>query len=163
MRRSTITTFVYNSEEVFTLKRNINTLLFTNIKYLRKKHKLSQEELSESLHLARSTYSSYETGSKLPDLQTLCALSAFYGISIDSLVNIDMSKGLYNQIYCSETYQELASIAKFYQSLSAPSKIFITQHLGLSALEISDCSKLAASPASLYAAQLLRQPEPLHK
>ena len=45
--------------------------------------------MANTIHLARSTYSTYETGAKIPDLQTIDAISSLYGINFEDLVNRD--------------------------------------------------------------------------
>jgi transcriptional regulator with XRE-family HTH domain len=57
-----------------------------NLKALRKRKKISQEELANDLGLTRSSYSGYENGVAEPNLQTLLKFSDFYSISIDKIV-----------------------------------------------------------------------------
>ena len=105
--------------------------LHKNIRLLRTAHGISQEELASTIHLTRSTYSAYESGAKVPDLQTLDALVALYDISFDSLVNYDLSDGLINRICFMEENKELALLLNAYQSLSISSKFLISQRLNL--------------------------------
>lgn len=109
---------------------NLETLQ-KNMKLLRTARGISQEELADAIYLARSTYSAYETGVKPVDLQTLDALSAIYNISLDSLVNYDLSKGLFHRIYLSRENESLANLLNDYQSLSVASKALIIQRLDL--------------------------------
>jgi transcriptional regulator with XRE-family HTH domain len=64
----------------------------SNLKAIRKRKKLSQEDVSKTLHLFRSTYSGYENGVAQPNLELLVALSDFYQISIDYLLREDFEK-----------------------------------------------------------------------
>lgn len=57
-----------------------------NLRSLRETNGYSQEYVSRQIHIARQTYSVYETGKRTPDLSTLLCLSAFYNISLDQLV-----------------------------------------------------------------------------
>ena len=109
-----------------TIDRNT---LHKNLKLLRTMHSISQEDLSSAIHLARSTYSAYETGAKTPDLQTLDALAALYDISFDSLVNYDLSEGLLNRIYFANDNKEAIDLLNSYQGLSVSSKFLIAQRL----------------------------------
>lgn len=104
-------------------------ILHRNLKLLRMAHNISQEELAATIHLARSTYSAYETGTKTPDLQTLDALTAIYDISFDSLVNYDLSEGIINKIYFTGENREMADLLNSYQALSVSSKFLIAQRL----------------------------------
>lgn len=54
---------------------------------LRHQQKLTQKQLSEKLNIGRTTYSYYETGSRIPDLETLLLIANYYKININDLVN----------------------------------------------------------------------------
>lgn len=56
------------------------------LKYLREHQELSQAEVSAKLNMPKSTYSRYETGASEPNLKTLKALSKFFDVSIDYLL-----------------------------------------------------------------------------
>lgn len=106
-------------------------LLSRNIKLLRTIHGISQEELSDDICITRSTYSAYETGAKIPDLQTIDALAAIYDIGFESLVNHDLSRGLLNRIYLSSSDRQLAALLNNYESLSVASKNVVTERLDI--------------------------------
>lgn len=55
-------------------------------KYLRKREKLTQEELAKKLHLNQTTLSKWEKDKSIPDIETLIKLANFYNCSIDYLV-----------------------------------------------------------------------------
>ena len=65
-----------------------------NLKYLRSTRypNYSQREIAQKLNISRSAYSRYEKGIYLPPLWVLRVVAAFYGISLDELVNEDMKK-----------------------------------------------------------------------
>lgn len=62
-----------------------------NIKQLRKRRKRTQEDVATGLNMKRSTLSGYENDVAEPGLETLMSLSKYFGISIDTLVNTDLS------------------------------------------------------------------------
>jgi transcriptional regulator with XRE-family HTH domain len=64
----------------------------TNIKLLRKRLKMSQEEVAQALSWTRSTYSGYENGVAHPSLEGMVQLSDFYKVSIDVLLKKDFSQ-----------------------------------------------------------------------
>lgn len=64
----------------------------SNLKALRKRKKLSQEEVAKSLNLFRSTYSGYENGVAQPNLENLLILSDFYQVSTDFLLRENFEK-----------------------------------------------------------------------
>ncbi len=63
-----------------------------NLKLLRKRKKLSQEELSNALGLTRSSYSGYENGVAEPNLENLIKFSEFFNLSLDKLIKLDLNK-----------------------------------------------------------------------
>ena len=65
---------------------NYNDNIRKNLIYLRKNKKLTQMELAEQIGYSDKTVSKWETGESLPNIDTLCALADFYGVTLDSLV-----------------------------------------------------------------------------
>ena len=57
-----------------------------NIYELRKREKLSQEEIAEKINVSRQTISNWETGQTVPDLYQAKELANILNISIDELV-----------------------------------------------------------------------------
>lgn len=55
---------------------------------LRQSHNLTQKQLCENLNIGRSTYSYFETGSRLPDIETLVMFANYYDISVDQLLGL---------------------------------------------------------------------------
>jgi transcriptional regulator with XRE-family HTH domain len=62
-----------------------------NLKYLRKKLGLTQEELAIKIGTTRPAIGSYEEGRAAPKIQALQELAKFYRVSIDQLINEDLS------------------------------------------------------------------------
>ncbi len=52
----------------------------------RKKHGLSQEQLAEQLNVTRQAVSKWESGTALPDVQNIIALSALFDVPTDYLL-----------------------------------------------------------------------------
>ncbi len=52
---------------------------------LRQLHNLTQKQLCEALSIGRSTYSYFETGSRMPDIETLILIARYYKVSLDEL------------------------------------------------------------------------------
>ncbi|MBK7128809.1 MAG: helix-turn-helix domain-containing protein [Crocinitomicaceae bacterium] len=63
-----------------------------NLKLLRKRRGVSQEEIATELGLTRSTYSGYENGIAEPSIETLIKISAYYDMSLDKFVKRDLSR-----------------------------------------------------------------------
>ncbi|PGG84578.1 helix-turn-helix transcriptional regulator, partial [Staphylococcus aureus] len=56
--------------------------LSKQIQRYRKKHKLSQEDLAEKIHVTRHTISNWERNKNVPDLNSLILLSQIFNTSL---------------------------------------------------------------------------------
>lgn len=65
------------------------TKLSENLYSLRKKSGLSQEEFAERIHISRQAVSKWERGEAYPDTENLIEIAAFYGVTLDELVNAE--------------------------------------------------------------------------
>src|ERR1035438_1589336 len=64
----------------------------SNLKILRQRMGLTQEEVSAALGMNRSTYGGYENEIAQPNLETVIVLSKYYKVSIDVLIMEELSK-----------------------------------------------------------------------
>lgn len=62
-----------------------------NLKLLRKRSGLTQEEMSVKTGISRSKLNAYENEHTEPSVEGLLQLSAFYKINIDTLIKLDLS------------------------------------------------------------------------
>ena len=62
-----------------------------NMRELRIANGYSQKFISQLIHIARQTYSLYETGKRFPDLESVCYLADLYNVSVDMLLYADLS------------------------------------------------------------------------
>lgn len=58
----------------------------TQLKILRARHNVTQQELADYLNVTRPTIAGYETKGKEPDYSTLLLLSSYFRVSIDYLL-----------------------------------------------------------------------------
>ena len=65
------------------------------LKIVRKKKKYTQLKVALDMNISREALSHYENGKRSPDIQTLRALSDYFGVSIDFLVNGKEFEGRY--------------------------------------------------------------------
>ena len=63
-----------------------------NLKYLRKKEGLTQEELAEKLNVSRQSVTKWESGQALPDIEKVKEIAYFFSTSVDTLVGEIESK-----------------------------------------------------------------------
>jgi len=61
------------------------------LRFLRKKHNLTQDELATRIGANRSVIGSYEEGRATPKLGAIMQLSALFRVRIDELVSVDLS------------------------------------------------------------------------
>lgn len=64
-----------------------------NIKYLRKLHKLSQEELAKRLGIKRSNIAAYESKNVEPRLRIILEIAKIFDLSIKSLIESKLEEG----------------------------------------------------------------------
>lgn len=75
-------------------------MLYERLVELRKKRKMTQEELAGVLGISRSALSLYETNKRQPDFETICRLADFFDVSIDYLLGrTDDKHGVAGMVY----------------------------------------------------------------
>lgn len=62
-----------------------------NLYYLRRKSRITQEELADSLDVSRQSVSKWETGEAYPETEKLIALCDKFGVSLDDLLRGDLT------------------------------------------------------------------------
>lgn len=67
-------------------------MLTTNLKALRKRFKLSQEQVAEKINVSRQTIAKWESGESIPDINNCAALAELYDVTLDDLVNYSDEK-----------------------------------------------------------------------
>lgn len=63
-----------------------------NLKWLRNKRSLSQQEVADRMKFGLDQYKKYEYGKNTPPAEALLVISRFYHISIDLLLTLDLRK-----------------------------------------------------------------------
>ena len=76
--------------------------LSENLKFLRKRRRLTQQELAGTLKSKRSSINNYENGTTVPPMEILIGLSDLFHLSIDTLVRINLSGLRESQLYVIE-------------------------------------------------------------
>jgi transcriptional regulator with XRE-family HTH domain len=79
----------------------------SNIKFLRGRKKLTQDQLSIALEINRSTLNNYENGISGPSIQSLVLLSDYFHVAIDTLLRVDLAKLRERQLYELEHGQDV--------------------------------------------------------
>ena len=63
----------------------------SNIKFLRKRKKKTQDDVALALGMKRSTLSGYENEVAMPGIPVLLSFSKYYNLSVDSLLKVDLA------------------------------------------------------------------------
>lgn len=74
----------------------------SNIKFLRKRRNRTQDEVSVSLGMKRSTLSGYENEVAMPSVPVLILFSKYYQMSVDTLIKVDLATLTGHQLYMLE-------------------------------------------------------------
>ena len=77
-----------------------------NIYFLRKEHKIKQEDLANRLGYNPSTIANWEAGRRTPDPFDLYEMSKLFGIDIDDLVSKDLEAEYYEIKKYSKKYRK---------------------------------------------------------
>lgn len=66
--------------------KNMKNNIAANLRYLRQKNRLSQEEVAERIGVSRQSVAKWESGDALPDIIKCDALAELYDVSLNDLV-----------------------------------------------------------------------------
>ncbi len=67
--------------------KDVRPIISRNLAMLRKENELTQAELAEKLNYSDKAISRWEHGDTLPDVNVLCELCDFYGITLNELIS----------------------------------------------------------------------------
>jgi len=68
--------------------------IIKNIKYLRKRAGMTQEQFAGEIGIKRSSVGAYEEGRAEPQLQTVLKIAEVFNVSVDQLLSNDLTKGI---------------------------------------------------------------------
>ena len=66
--------------------------LSSNIQLLRKRRRKTQDDVASAVSIKRTTYTGIEVGNAFPSIEVLINISNYFGVSIDTLLKVDLSK-----------------------------------------------------------------------
>lgn len=72
--------------------KDMKNMIDANIKFLRKKAGLSQEELAQKLGVSRQSVAKWENGESLPDILKCSQLALLFDITVDNLINFSFEE-----------------------------------------------------------------------
>ena len=65
-------------------------MISSNIRYLRRKENLTQEEFAERFGVSRQSIAKWENGDSIPDILKCGEIAEYYEISLDTLVYVSL-------------------------------------------------------------------------
>lgn len=63
-----------------------------NIKLLRERHHLTQQEVAEKLNVKPKTYQAWEQNRSQPNATTIIEIGKLYGVALNDLIQVDLSR-----------------------------------------------------------------------
>ena len=94
-----------------------NIQLSKNLRYKRKQYNLTQEDISAKLNISRQAYSNYETGKRIPDLDSLTYLCHIFNLSLDE--RQEFLRLYYILLQGEETYRNRQAVCELLNHLSS--------------------------------------------
>lgn len=91
---------------------------------LRKEKGLSQRQMASEFNVSQGTYCNWEKGTTEPSIEQLIAMSNFFGVSVDYLINNTDEIGIVNIF---ESMPGEAEILRQIRSLSADNRDLIRE------------------------------------
>ncbi len=82
---------------------------------LRKERGLTQEDMAKVIQKKRSTVSGYETEGKEPDLETVCVLAKYFGVSTDYLLGYSDERTHTESVF----YNDKVNFERHFKSMPA--------------------------------------------
>ncbi len=79
-------------EDLLKEKMNPEVFFAKNLKYLRQRRNLSQEELADSLYIAQSSVANYESGRREADFKMVIEMARFFCVTLDALLAEDIEE-----------------------------------------------------------------------
>lgn len=73
---------------------NMKNNIAANLRYLRNKNGLSQEQVAEKVGVSRQAVAKWESGDSLPDIIKCDALAELYDVSLNDLVRYNSEEGM---------------------------------------------------------------------
>ena len=70
----------------------MNNMISMNLKYLRNKYGLSQEQFAEKIGVSRQTVAKWENGESLPDIEKCAQIALIFSVSLDAIATCSLDE-----------------------------------------------------------------------
>lgn len=102
-----------------------------NLQYLRRREKITQEDLAEKLNVSRQSVSKWETGEAYPETEKLLALCNLFNVSLDGLMRTDLTENNFdgaNDINVDDNNNDKDSISQSKQAEASDDTLVATDY-----------------------------------
>lgn len=113
---------------------------YRQLRIIREQNKLKQQQVADALGISRSTYCSYETGRRSPDLDTLVRLSRFYNLPVERFL-----EELLDDIFYEDSSFEFEPDTRYLSQLSRDEVALIAKYRAMSQEDKKEVFDLADS------------------
>lgn len=104
------------------MKLETQMLIARNLRTLRTSKCISQAYFAKELGVSRSTYVSYEMGTRVPDAEVLFSIAQFFGLNMNVLFESNQYNFLSHLENCDIYDKELLKLLENYRTLSSFAK-----------------------------------------
>ena len=104
------------------MKLETQMLIARNLRTLRTSKCISQAYFARELGVSRSTYVSYEMGTRVPDAEVLFSIAQFFGLNMNVLFESNQYNFLSHLENCDIYDKELLKLLENYRTLSSFAK-----------------------------------------
>ena len=104
------------------MKLETQMLIARNLRTLRTSKCISQAYFAKELGVSRSTYVSYEMGTRVPDAEVLFSIAQFFGLNMNALFESNQYNFLSHLENCDIYDKELLKLLENYRTLSSFAK-----------------------------------------
>ncbi len=70
----------------------MNNMISKNLKFLRDKNEMTQEQFAEKLGVSRQTVAKWENGESLPDIEKCSEMALLFNVSLDMLATCNLDE-----------------------------------------------------------------------
>ncbi len=95
----------------------------TRLISLRKERGMTQEDLARVIQKKRSTVSGYETEGKEPDLDTVCFMASYFGVSTDYLLGYSEERNHVEQVF----YNDRVNFERHFKALPPELRLVVSR------------------------------------
>lgn len=96
--------------------------MIKNLKTLRRKHKISQQQLADILGVSQQSINKYENHNIEPDIRTLTAMANYFSTSVDYLIGHTAVDHIIEPVHRFDLNAEEAQLIDAYRKLSKNEK-----------------------------------------